>query len=64
MTLILDAEHVYRYTVCALITVEAARLCYWVAQRALARTKLADETERLRLQVNRMEQLLTPPPTE
>lgn len=62
MTLVLDAEHVFRYTVCMLVAIEAARLCCWVARRALTRNKLSDETERLRLQVNRMEQLLAPPP--
>lgn len=61
MPLLIDAEHIYRYIVCGLVAIETARGCLWIARRALTRNQLANDVERLRLQVNRMESLLTPP---
>lgn len=66
MTFQLDPERAYRYTTIALVLVEVARFCWWAMRRALAGDKIAAETERLRLQINRLQQTVpveasTPP---
>jgi hypothetical protein len=67
VTFQLDAEHAYRYTTIALVVLEVVRFCWWAIRRGLAGDPIATETERLRLQINRLQQTVpsveTPPAT-
>jgi hypothetical protein len=54
----IDMDRIVRLLVCGLLTVEVIRWTRWVTRRADATELLTHEIERLRLQVNRLEQAI------
>lgn len=60
MFITLDPNRICHYITFVLVTIELTRLLFWLARRANAmhKSELAEQTDRLRLEVNRLQQTL------